>query len=362
MSVEFLIPTLPKLDTRNADISWVTYHPISLEAPSLLTPEEEAPIISFWTTTVLGLDIALRDEKNETTNSFLIRFGSEMKAYYNRKRQELSSSVTSYLMDHPEALYLSMASGSLPDMMDIWIRADKQEIHTRMHSIIVGGSDGASIKKTILKSKLPDMGTAIKPTVIGDDVGDTMAAVAKALEEIESQRSGKPVDSTLSETLAGSYGKPFGYYRGAYLELVHRLHEQNILLAMNVYKNTPFVSELSYASQQFLIKSDQDEWARQQKLFLDFALEKPADQWLMGMDLDSGVKGVDIIRFLNPSFSTNPKTKPYINHLALSMLRIGASVDTLIALQKRGDRYAYDELISWIGQNINQRLERLFNS
>ncbi len=150
MSVENCIPTLPILKTREAEISWVAYHPIDLTLPPSRTPEEEAPIIRFWTTTVLSLDNALQDEKNEETNSVLIRF-SEEKASYSRKRKEVIVRVSRYLRDNPDAIYLAMATGSLPDMMDVWRRVDVADIHARMHSVIVGGSDGASIKQTVLK-------------------------------------------------------------------------------------------------------------------------------------------------------------------------------------------------------------------
>ncbi len=209
------------------------------------------------------------------------------------------------------------------------------------------------------------MGTPDNPIVIDDDVGDTMAAIAALLEAIEAKRSGQPVNSTLSEKLAGSFGKNFFYYRGDYLELVHRLHEQNIMVAMNAYKNKEFYDELSLACENFLIKSPLDGWAKQQQLFLKSVVQKPAHEWLMGMNMDTKINGSDIISSLDPDLLTHPKTKALIEHLKTSALRVGSTIDTLVALQPRDDveqKYAIGELIAWAGKEINRKLRNLANT
>jgi hypothetical protein len=257
---------------------------------------------------------------------------------------------------------VALANGTFPDMCVIWNDWKTGErMKSAMHSLIVTNTEGSIIKAPRILSQLP-YGFGKQTLLIHDDVADTCSAIAALVEEVEIQKGKELINDRLSELLPSTTGKPYRRNKDYYRELACRIEENGILLAIAVYKNEPFFESMSNYVKRALRADPQNPWAVRQKKLLDCAIHMDQEDWLMGLGMDTDIKG-DVIRgALDPILLTHPAVKPLVAHLSESKIRLGSTVKTLIALQKRepgeqGEpRYAIDEFRQWVFDCITEKL------
>jgi hypothetical protein len=356
-------PRLPVLSTHSGDIGWMLCQPRNIETPPQMSPEEQL----FWTTTVLSIDLALEDKNNPHTREFLKRFGT-MKPKASKKREilqpqnRLLESIQTIIRSDPSVQYVALANGTFPDMCVIWNDPETSErMKSDIHSLIVTNTEGSVINVPRIVSQLPpEFGK--RTLLIHDDVADTCSAIAVLVEEVEIQKGEELFNSRLSEILPSTTGKPYRINKDYYRELACRIEKNGILLAISVYKNEPFFESMSNYVKRALYAKPRDPWANRQKILLQHSLHMKQEDWLMGLGMDTDIKG-DVIRdALDPELLAHPKVKPLVAHLPEFKIRFGSTVKTLIALQERepgenGERrYAIDEFKQWVFDCITEKL------
>lgn len=349
------IPRLPVFPTHSGEIGWMLYQPRNVETPPKINQQERL----FWTTTALSLDITLEDANNTQTGAFIKRYSPEQTREFQDKRVQLLETITALMQESRMTQYVALTNGTLPDMTSLW---NKREVTTqmrnRMNALAVGGTDSNLVISPKIRSILPRI-VFRRPMLLHDDVFDTGSAIATVIEYVNSQREDSEYDLSLSIVLANTFGTSYDttLYRDYYWRVCKQLDKNNILLAISVYKNEPFFRALSAYSHNKQENNPESSWARRQQQLLQSAIHIPQTDWLMGFGMDTDFKGTDIEKTISLSLRTDPFVIPYISHLSEFKLRVGSTVNTLIALQERDDGYSIEEFRRWVYGRINEKLQ-----
>lgn len=331
------------------------YQPRNVEFPSTINPEEQR----FWTTTALSLDITLEDANNTQTGAFIKRYSTEQNREFQDKRAQLLETITALMRKSRTTQYVALTNGTLPDMTSLWNKTEvTPQIKNRMYALTVAGTESNLVISPKIKSILPRI-VFRSPMIIHDDVFDTGSAIATVIEYVNSQRENSQYDPSLSIILANTFGTSYDttFYRDYYWRVCRQLDDNNILLAISVYKNEPFYRTLSAYSYRKKENNPESRWARWQQQLLQGAIHIPQTDWLMGFGMDTDFKGTDIEKTISLSLRTDPFVVPYISHLPEFKLRVGSTVNTLIALQERDDGHSIEEFRRWVYDQITRKLQ-----
>lgn len=358
MLVECAIPQLPTIDGRPTDIGWVVFEPSSLEHIPQFTQVEQM----FWTTTVLSIDNSLsRGRDNSPTGDLrpLITW-PQPASVHRERRDEINNTVTRMLNWDQSMLNISLAQGSLADMTQVWNDPRAEFIRDRMYAAITAGTHGIKSETTRVHSTMPQKKIeGSNPVLIRDDVIDRAASFAVAVEEVVAIRLGRPVSHKISDALATSKYQEFKNHAIEYRTLIRNMRESNILLAATVYKNQVMYHELFSVVKETLTKDPHDPWATRQNELLHLAIRMKPQKWLMGLGMDTNIEGTEILKRIDPDLLANPVIAPYIEHLAQAKLRIGSTIEGLIALRNSGTGRDYEAFVNWVCKEINRKLHTI---
>ena len=336
------------------------------------TPQE----VTFWIDTIPVIDEALV-QLADTDQSTLVRriFDANVTQPVNNG---LMARVASMMKDQGNVHCVGFAHGVLPNHQRLYelLRDEKSVDHhlsdgqKRIHTVIVAGTGGNEVKSArVLTEIVPELVNA-PLTIISDDLTDTAAALAAYVEQVLSERDASyQYDETLVQSLAGRFGHDYSKCKVLYDTLITKLEQANMLIAIPLYKNQPFVDRL-FAR----LQANHSRWAYLQAQLLEYHAVIPPEYWVMGDGTDTGFKGKEILIYISEEGQEALRNLGLYDNFTHSTLRIGATIPGVIALEPThydsdtwaeqeaiiGGEYQYEQLTAWMvkesekGQRIDK--------
>lgn len=261
--------------------------------------------------------------------------------------------VTNLLAENSDVTYVGFLHGILPSFASIYNAPALFESRDRITTVIISGTRDITMKASEVLTPLPDVAKRAAIVIAGDDLCDTAHSIAAFIERLETERGKRPYDKNFVMELTATQDTPFEQYGDLYKKLVRRMEESGVVISIALYKNKPFLDQLSKYVSKRITEAQPSRWAvTQAGLLLQKPLVFPQDRWLMGEGLDTGILGSVIVRKLKDLYDIPLEQEDMLAHLSLSMLRIGPTINGLIALKDKRVGELMDFCVSIIAERL----------
>lgn len=346
---------------------WVFLQPIKDEHyryPHVpYTPEE----LLFWEDTITSIDHELEgiaDGRHHNGHGVppIVRVAMERFTYGNT--EQLNTIISDILTRDDDTGYIGFAQRINPLTAQLYFGLQPQhhETRTRMQLVIIGGASEASIKTTRIFSEIPDHIASKGIIIAHDDVADTLAAFAALVEKIGEMKKLSSYDDDFVQELTKTFRKGYANFRLLYEHLIQKAEAAGVVPAFVTSKNAEFEATLYAYAIRRLQEDAQNRWARYALLLARPTMQLQEQEWVMGLGLDTGFDGKDIVKLLPFNVLQNQRLHPILTNLTLSRMRIGSTVPGLIALAKTDGNDEAIRFKQWLTGRIGNALQAYADS
>lgn len=207
--------------------------------------------------------------------------------------------------------------------------------------IVVMSTEGNQRKHSRIMTPLGDLLRTDRNIDLIDEVADSMSTVATIVQARRAARlldQYPEADGALPLRLHEQfYKESYDEAKPFYAQLTQHLIEENIALAIPVYKNKPFLEILRHAAH-----TDDSAWGERQRRYADNVLPVNKKIWALGKGMDALLKGTALKALFSPNFQ---KDHPLITKIGDFNFRIGSSLEEIAGLRSLDALYQFSATI-----------------
>jgi hypoxanthine-guanine phosphoribosyltransferase len=222
----------------------------------------------------------------DTNNPIIFPLFDEKKTTHTN--EALIYQLAHTVRHNPNMIAASIYYGSYQPLKQL--QKDLPEKHHQLMPIVVTSTEGNQRKHSRILTPLGELLRTDRHVDLIDEVGDSMSTIATIVQARRAARlmaQYPATDGNLPYLLHDQFSKDsYGDAKPLYSQLIQHLIEENIALAIPVYKNKPFLEVLRVAA------DEQDSpWGERQRRYLQDILLVDKKTWALGKGMDALLKG-----------------------------------------------------------------------